>query len=139
MPTQVLVEFATEAEAKAFAKALIQGQQLVTEHPGGGGAFHGKATAIGAFKVPTKFCANTSHRSAGYTRGQKYGWWVCGVCRLPTEKWADNADRWRYALGINLIPAECGGIQPKPGDRGDHDLNSEAIWRDLPTLTSKEG
>jgi hypothetical protein len=50
---------------------------------------------VGVFQVPTKFCDPTDgHRGrktqAGWTRGKKYGWWVCGSCKKPTEAWGKS-------------------------------------------------
>lgn len=53
------------------------------------------AAVIGMFQVPTKFCDPTDgHRGkkteAGWTRGRKYGWWVCGKCKKPSAQWGWN-------------------------------------------------
>jgi hypothetical protein len=136
MPVQVILDFESDADAKAFVSHLIEGWTVTTSAPDGTISTTTPATVVGAFKRPTKFC--TCAKRGGWTRGHSYGWWVCDNCRKPTEKWTDNADRWRYALGINLIPAESGGIQPKKGERGDHDLESPKIWRDLPVRPSQE-
>lgn len=54
------------------------------------------ASIVGMFAVPTKFCDDepSGHRGrkteAGWTRGKKYGWWVCGACKKPTKAWAQN-------------------------------------------------
>lgn len=53
------------------------------------------ASVIGMFAVPTKYCdPSDGHRGkkteAGWTRGKKYGWWVCGACKKPTRAWALN-------------------------------------------------
>jgi hypothetical protein len=50
---------------------------------------------VGLFKTPTNFCnPSDGHRGkktdAGWTRGKKYGWWVCGACKKPTEAWGTN-------------------------------------------------
>lgn len=51
---------------------------------------------VGVFAVPTKFCDDEppGHRGkktqAGWTRGKKYGWWVCGACKKPTKAWGRN-------------------------------------------------
>lgn len=50
---------------------------------------------VGVFQAPTKYCNPTDgHRGkktqAGWTRGQKYGWWVCGVCKKPSRPWGTN-------------------------------------------------
>jgi hypothetical protein len=146
MAVQVILDFESDQEAKAFVSKIIEDgcASVQTGEDAGGDMDHGvypvytdfDCTVVGAFKRATKFC--TCANRTGWTRGRGYGWWVCDNCRLPTEKWTDNADRWRYALGINLVPAESGGIQPKPGERGDHDLDSPKIWRDLPARTSQE-
>jgi hypothetical protein len=135
MPVQVILDFESDADAKAFVKEVIEnGLVEVGTHSRPGTTLeesdYAEATIVAAFKRPTKFCSCV--KRGGWTRGHSYGWWVCDNCHRPTEKWTDNADRWRYALGINLIPAESGGIQPKKGERGDHDLESPKIWRDLP-------
>jgi hypothetical protein len=51
--------------------------------------------SIGLFRAPTKFCdPSDGHRGkkteAGWTRGKKYGWWVCGKCKKPTSQWASS-------------------------------------------------
>ncbi|HVI78682.1 MAG TPA: hypothetical protein VM715_11085 [Candidatus Acidoferrum sp.] len=63
---------------------------------------------VGVFKAPTVYCDNTDgHRGkkteAGWTRGKKYGWWVCGKCKKPTETWSKNLNA---VLGAakNLLP-----------------------------------
>jgi hypothetical protein len=47
---------------------------------------------VGIFKAPTAFCDNTDgHRGKnGFTRGKKYGWWVCTTCKKPTKAWSEN-------------------------------------------------
>lgn len=56
-------------------------------------SYHPEPVAV--FKAPTKFCnPSDGHRGkkteAGWTRGMKYGWWVCGKCKKPTTQWASN-------------------------------------------------
>jgi hypothetical protein len=142
MAVQIILDFESDADAKKFVKQVIEDNWVAILKEGSGDLDNNytsydavEATIVGAFKRPTKFCVCPSR--SGWTRGRGYGWWVCDNCHLPTERWTDNADRWRYALGVNLIPAESGGIQPKRGDLGDHDLDSPRIWRDLPPRTSQ--
>lgn len=50
---------------------------------------------VGVFKKPSIFCDNSDgHRGgktdSGWSRGKKYGWWVCGRCKKPTQAWASN-------------------------------------------------
>ena len=40
----------------------------------------------GVYKVPTLFCEEThGKRLQGFTQGQRWGWWVCGVCKRPKK------------------------------------------------------
>lgn len=53
------------------------------------------ARIVGQFQGPTNFCdPSDGHRGrktdAGWTRGKKYGWWVCGSCKKPTRAWGKN-------------------------------------------------
>ena len=71
---------------------FLKNQWLLTEE--GIGALS-KTELTGVFKGPTTFCNNSDgHRGkkteAGWTRGKKYGWWVCGKCKKPTERWSNN-------------------------------------------------
>jgi hypothetical protein len=43
-------------------------------------------TVLAVYKKPTKFCKCTSIKKRGWTRGKKYGWWVCDQCKKPSEK-----------------------------------------------------
>jgi hypothetical protein len=50
---------------------------------------------IGLFKGPTSFCdPSDGHRGrkteAGWTKGKKYGWWVCGKCKKPGVQWGNS-------------------------------------------------
>jgi hypothetical protein len=50
---------------------------------------------VGVFKAPTQFCdPSDGHRGkktqSGFTRGKKYGWWVCAKCKKPTRQWGRN-------------------------------------------------
>lgn len=52
---------------------------------------------VGLFARPTVFCnpADDLHRGRGktgrgWTRGTKYGWWVCAVCKKPSRMWGEG-------------------------------------------------
>jgi hypothetical protein len=71
---------------------------------------HGLSLACkvrGMWKKPTKFCegggCSTSKKRPAFTRGTKYGWWVCANCGRPSRAWA-KGDAWYTALGTNLLP-----------------------------------
>jgi hypothetical protein len=68
----------------------------------------------GVYKKPTKFCTCVGIKKRGFTRGKKYGWWVCDQCKKPTVGWG-RGDHWFLALGKNLLPV--GGNAPEY--RGD--------------------
>lgn len=57
----------------------------------------------GVYRKPTKFCSCTSLKHRGFSRGKKYGWWVCAQCGKPTIGWG-RGDHWFLALGKNLLP-----------------------------------
>ena len=46
--------------------------------------------------APTKFCDGAacilsgSKRGRGWTRGLKFGWWVCSICRKPSRRWGQS-------------------------------------------------
>jgi hypothetical protein len=68
----------------------------------------------GVFKKPTKFCDCLNVKKRGFTRGQKYGWWVCDQCKKPTKGWA-SLNVLFQALGKNLLPKDDNA----PEYRGD--------------------
>jgi len=60
----------------------------------------------GIYKKPTIFCdrTNTIHGSSritGWTKGQKWGWWVCMVCKKPSPVAAMNLPN--EVSGFNLL------------------------------------
>jgi hypothetical protein len=92
----VLVAFDKDADAEEFV-AEVQGRGGVVTPPD-----VTPAIIRGVWKKPTKFCTGCTGRK-GYTRGKKYGWWVCVSCGKPSQGWA-NGDHWMTALGTNLLP-----------------------------------
>jgi hypothetical protein len=81
-------------EDNEAAQRLTEEMQTVETH---GYPFVPQGASIaGMFAVPTKFCDDepAGHRGkktqAGWTRGKKYGWWVCGSCKKPTKAWGTN-------------------------------------------------
>jgi hypothetical protein len=48
---------------------------------------------VGIYKKPTMFCDGEHggrKTEVGFTKGQKYGWWVCAKCRKPKKRYWDN-------------------------------------------------
>lgn len=111
MTVRVVLEFEDEENAKEFVGNTITTGGVVGEEVSNyvedGNNFY-VAKLIGVFKKPTKYCdPMDGHRgsktSAGWTRGKKYGWWVCAKCGKPTERWASGS-LWPFSLGFNLLP-----------------------------------
>ena len=100
MTVRVVLEFKDEVEAKRFCKASLLSGIGMVEACADSVRWISNETLelIGVFKKPTLYC----NPSDGH-RGKKYGWWVCGICGKPTERWA-NGDLWPYSMGFNLLP-----------------------------------
>jgi hypothetical protein len=107
MAKYVILAFDSDDEADKFVEET-QAQQAVwvggTDCP----CYPDEGTELkcdvrGVFRKPTKFCSCTSVKSRGFSRGRKYGWWVCSQCGKPTVGWG-RGDHWFLALGKNLLP-----------------------------------
>lgn len=113
MAVQVLLSFEDDEQAKTFVRDIMSypDSDILTPTQEN----HVRAEVCGAWKEPTLFCNPLDgHRGkkteGGYTRGRKYGWWVCGKCGKPS-KFAQGSTKWELALGTNLIPSElCKGM-----------------------------
>jgi hypothetical protein len=138
VPFAILVEFEKEEDAKEFAHHLINTGSMsmsrIVQMPDGVGSLvYSTLKGLklrGAWRIPSKFCNPADgHRKSGkiqgWSRGKKYGWWVCTDCGKPTEKWGTGGN-WDYALGSNLIPQEITGEQRM---RGWH--QSPMQWNEL--------
>lgn len=45
-----------------------------------------KANVRGVYKMPRSFCNELNHgKQRGFTKGQRFGWWVCHTCRKPSR------------------------------------------------------
>lgn len=63
-----------------------------------------EAKVIAIHKRPTQFCQGCSGRKTdiGFTRGTKFGWWVCAKCRKPKWKY------WQTVLSRDSKPPFSG-------------------------------
>jgi hypothetical protein len=82
----VVLEVADDKYADWFVRDI--------EEQVGDGVLEG-VKLVGVFQAPTKYCdPSDGHRGkktdAGWTRGKKYGWWVCAACKKPSKAWAKN-------------------------------------------------
>lgn len=101
MAVYVLLSFDKDQDAKDFVKKMIDNIEPVVVD---------QAEVRGVWQKPTMFCkSGDGHRGkkteAGWTRGRKYGWWVCGKCGKPTDLWGRGGS-WESTLGTNLLPQE---------------------------------
>lgn len=91
----VLLDFVNEEEALTFVDDILEnvGKAVLTPvqennvHP----------TVVGVYKRPTQFCPCSSN---SFTKGIKYGWWVCNGCRKPKRLYWRNALSGRRGFGI---------------------------------------
>ena len=71
---------------------------------------------VGMFQMPTMFCPNsgsggcsTGKRVRAWQRGQKFGWWVCTICKKPSGYVPPGKPNeiWRRVVsqGVNLLRA----------------------------------
>ena len=122
MAKYVLLAFDSDAEADEFVAAVSRFdiKQQNTE----GFIDTVKATVRGIWKKPTKFCECTSGniKQRGWTRGKKFGWWVCDKCYKPSPAWA-RGDLWYNSLGVNLLPVSF----EAPEYRGPRPLNLKEL------------
>jgi hypothetical protein len=112
----VLVEFNDDKAADAFVmEVTIESMQQAEP----------RMRVRAMYQKPTKFHdPATCHRSkmSGWTRGKKYGWWVCALCKKPTKAWGDG-EHWFAAIGVNLLPKDI----VAPEYRGDGDYSSPLL------------
>ena len=109
MARYVLLAFDDDQDAIAFVDmvSVLHAEDkefLVTDDPIHEGRSF-KGFIRGMWKKPTMFCDCTDKRKPphGWTRGQKWGWWVCTKCSRPSVGWA-RGDVWYTALGKNILP-----------------------------------
>ena len=66
----------------------------------------------GVFRRPTQFCDPANHRGSnkrvtGFTKGRKFGWWVCSICRKPASAWGRSLNAVLGAANNLLKPCGC--------------------------------
>jgi hypothetical protein len=81
-----------------------------------------EAKVEGMFALPTQFC-DGPHSGGGklgnaWTRGKKYGWWVCRTCHKPTGHNLPEMFRRIVAQGVNLLKGPEEQDPATPFDEG---------------------
>jgi hypothetical protein len=108
MAKYVLLAFDDDKKADEFLQKNFLGSEYVDYE-----SAEVWATLRAVFKKPTQFCQCTAIKHRGWTRGKKFGWWVCSQCKKPSRQWA-HGDTWYAALGTNLLPIS----EEAPENRG---------------------
>lgn len=72
------------------------------------------AEVVGVFQQPTQFCTcqGTKGRISAWTKGLKYGWWVCKRCKKPAEATAGPVHQMRMVVGQGTNLLEIEGDKP---------------------------
>jgi hypothetical protein len=116
----LLLQCDNEEIADLIVKAIQEGnlgcyqENIGESDPPGWSQIFGGLKLRALFKKPTKFCECTNVKKRGFTRGQKYGWWVCDQCKRPTQGWA-RLELAYQVFGKNLLPPS----EDAPEYRGD--------------------
>lgn len=106
MAKYVILAFDDDDEADKFVEETQRRQGVINDmdcpcYPDDKALI--KADVRAVFRKPTKFCDCKTVKHRGFSRGRKYGWWVCAQCGKPTVGWG-RGDHWFLALGKNLLP-----------------------------------
>jgi hypothetical protein len=97
MARYVVLEFEHNEDADMFTQDML----------------HDGESVVGVFAKPTQFCKckGGKGRIHAYTRGRKFGWWVCSTCKKPQRVHKpDRLMRHVVSQGVNLLP----GIKNAP-------------------------
>lgn len=128
MAVYVLLTFDKDDDAKKFVGSVLEEKTaFVQEGNFCENGFEVPASVRGVWKKPTLFCECESRdKKRGFTRGKKYGWWVCVKCGKPSWRWAQG-NAWFTALGTNLLPQSQVAPEYRPPG-GD----PKVLWSFLP-------
>jgi len=85
----LVLSFENDADADGFIKALQWHEQAMVPYIeqlfDAGNYEFVDCELVAVYKKPTKFCECTATKKRGWTRGKKYGWWVCDQCKKPSK------------------------------------------------------
>ena len=104
MAMYVLLSFESDEDAMTLVDDMLNYKDCMLYTPVQENGVH--PVVEGIYKKPTKFCdaLNPIHgnkRVHGWTQGQKYGWWICGKCGLPSPVASRNVPN--EISGWNLL------------------------------------
>lgn len=121
MARYVLLSFEDNAEAEKFVEEGI-GIGRVLESMTGDLKMRFKILAM--FAQPTQFCGGAAAgctqtgRVRAYSRGKKYGWWVCVGCMKPAKHGPEKTARAVVSQGVNLLEGSSDDDVMTPFDQG---------------------
>lgn len=112
MAVHVLLSFEDDDLAHRFVEKVNGAFEYIPERR--------SRQVLGFWKAPRKFCEckdlyeknleNLNRKGRpkkfmrGWSRGKKYGWWVCSKCHKPSKYWEPGLARYDDVLGTNLLP-----------------------------------
>jgi len=119
MARVIILSIEDNAEAEDFARWLLEGKAPTAEAEGDLPVVPPGAKIEAMIARPTVGCRGP-HRvpgrlrsEHGWTRTQRFGWWVCSVCKKPSpmvvRNFIDN-----MTGGYNDLLPELSGGEPKP-------------------------
>lgn len=87
MAITVVLTFEEDEDALEFVESALEGHLFRENETAGFEVVQAKVAAL--YKLPTMFCECQSGRKTevGFTRGVKWGWWVCGQCSKPKRNY----------------------------------------------------
>lgn len=90
MARLVVLRFDDNKAAEEFVKAGVDNKVFIADERTNMLRITGEV--VGLFGQPTMFCDCTLRkgRVKGYSRGQRWGWWVCSACKKPTRAWGGH-------------------------------------------------
>jgi len=78
-------------------------------------ATRGSTSVVAMYKKPTLFCDvldgrhSSNRRVIGFTKGQRWHWWVCAVCHKPREMYTKGVLE-NCSLGRNILNDPTYGV-----------------------------
>jgi hypothetical protein len=110
MAMYVLVAFDDDQHAKNWIKVqetYAARRKALTDEEAP--ADTGNYEVVAMYKKPTMFCNvmdgnhPSTRRVIGFTKGTKWGWWVCARCSKPREMYVEGIVA-NSGFGYNLLP-----------------------------------
>lgn len=117
MAMLVLLSFEDDNMALTLVEDILNNPESRILTPAQENDVAGKVEAL--YKMPTMWCPSHSglkKTEAGFTKGIKYGWWVCAHCGKPRKMAWDNMLKNETSLGYNILTRhfDLDPVDPEP-------------------------